>query len=144
MEFGYSREYSRGYSREYSLPNSDICVDQSTVWTEIACFRIAMNFEHIDFMHVAAPIIKQTTNRRYRAHFGISPRTTAETFLYLSDSSFAPHHFLWTLYFLKVYPTLDIASTVLEVAPETFMRNVILGLHLIIEDLPSVSSWALS
>ena len=65
-----------------------------------------------------------TFDRAYRAHFEVSPQISLQIWLLIQDLepdiSFRPKHLLWTLFFLKTYPTEEVGSSRWGVTPKTF------------------------
>ena len=69
-------------------------------------------------------ILNSFSTRVFNAHFGVCKQTTIVLWMHLCslelDFAVEFHHFLWTLYFLKVYNTLDVSATHWKVDVKTF------------------------
>jgi len=64
--------------------------------------------------------------RKFRALFGVCENTALVLLRYLGweNDMMSWTHLFWTLYFLRTYPTLDVASAFWKVDPKTFEVHV--------------------
>jgi hypothetical protein len=65
------------------------------------------------FIKEAKKVIKRYSNKIYLEFFGVSLEVTLDIWNYISKAPLfvlKENHLLWTLYFLKVYPTENVAS----------------------------------
>lgn len=66
------------------------------------------------------------SERDFHAHFGVSQETVNILWMHIcsspSEFPFTFDHLLWALYFLKVYPTADVASSFWSVSQKTFHK----------------------
>ena len=71
-------------------------------------------------------ISQLSEDRKFSAFYGISPQTftSLHSELYSFDSSFEEIHLKWTLYFLKTYPTGDVAAQIWNINRKTFETHV--------------------
>jgi hypothetical protein len=69
----------------------------------------------MDFTHTISALLGHNwSERTFRAHFGVSSVTAIALWLHLLEQpfySFQAHHLLWTLHWLKVHNSLDVAAS---------------------------------
>jgi hypothetical protein len=62
--------------------------------------------------------------RKFAAHFGVAQETVFILWLHIqthdSDGIFQLKHLFWTLYFLKVYSSVDVCASFWKVSPKTY------------------------
>ena len=82
-----------------------------------------------------------SSNRVFCAHFGVSKKTTAILFLHLASLqvNIELHHVFWTLYFLKLYNSLDVCCSYWNVDHKTFTLWIWRIIGLIVTTLDTVS-----
>ena len=84
---------------------------------------------------------KNLSERQFRALFGIPTDCIEEIYDHIKDNNFGveEENLLWTLYFLKVYPTENVAELFIGKTAKTFKKWVMLTLDLLNSNLPAVS-----
>ena len=78
------------------------------------------------------------SDRRFRTMFGLSASEASKVYKYLED--YSPDHFLWSLHFLKVYPTESAGACFSKASEETWTKWCRKLINLMNERLPDVSS----
>ena len=85
----------------------------------------------------------ESSNRVFLSHFGVSKKTVAILFLHLInlqlEFQLELHHVFWTLYFLKVYNSLDVCCSYWNVDHKTFTLWIWRIIGLIVTTLDTVS-----
>ena len=83
---------------------------------------------------------RKLTERQFRALFGVPINCVVEIFNYIQTNSngVKEEHFLWTLYYLKVYPTENVAEVFIGKTAKTFKKWVNITLQLLNNNLPEV------
>jgi hypothetical protein len=102
----------------------------------------------MDIIELAATSLigRKPSPRVYRAHFGISFTITCmiwDMILHSDlqwDVAFNASHLLWALYYLKVYPSWDVAVSFCQADAKTCRKYIELIIHIVLPDvLPIVS-----
>ena len=92
----------------------------------------------MDLKKLVVPSFMATySDRWFRTMFGLSVREATKVYEYLEDSS-SPTHFLWSLHFLKVYPTESAGACFSKAKEATWIKWCRKLVHLMNERLPDV------
>lgn len=88
---------------------------------------------------IASAFIVRYHERVFREHFGVSVKHVIEIWHHIASRNIQPVHLLWTLYFLKVYPTESVAAATLNTSPKTYRKVVREVIGLMNRRLPKVT-----
>jgi len=91
------------------------------------------------FIGLSGYFFPSYTTRRFKSHFGTSPLICSLLWeivaLHPQGEKLSPIHILWTLYFLKVYPTSDLLSGRLRKDPKTVKKYLWMCLYVLNDQL---------
>ena len=87
------------------------------------------------FKNLAYNLCGTADKRVFRAHFGICLEAVVMIWSYLTIPSVEPKHLLWSLYFLKVYPLVDVATTWAKTSKKTWINWIWLVLQNLYENM---------
>lgn len=78
-----------------------------------------------DIMKCSYGISKSVGMRRFKANFGVSPNVCHKLWQELvKPNNPEPNHLMWTLKFLKTYPTENVLATILERDEKTLRKYI--------------------
>lgn len=100
-------------------------------------FVASMKIETIEA--ASLPIIHTYSDRKFCAFFGVGTYEVAVIWYYIKETGLSLLRLLWALYFLKIYPTEDVGSSVVGVDRKTFMKHVKELTKIMNQWLPEVS-----
>lgn len=90
------------------------------------------------FKRLSLGIIHRCTSRKFKAFFGLDIVARVWVFFllpHINTYHVEPIHLLWMLYFIKVYPTADVLSSILKHDRKTLMKWIFTTLFLLYKSL---------
>lgn len=92
------------------------------------------------FKEIILQIMTTCNIRKLKAHFGVSIDTLLTIWAYIkhNDIGCRPTHLLWTLHFLKIYPTELVGASLWRIDKETWSKWIKCTIELLDARLPYV------
>jgi hypothetical protein len=95
--------------------------------------------EERSWIQLAANVVGAYNHRTWMSFFGVPVHVFDMLWQSISGANFARKHLLWTLHFLKIYPTELVGSRTWQISTVTYTNSIRACVMLLKQRLPQVS-----